>query len=852
MVEKWNGPHSGEVGAADEVWQHSQGSTDISLPANLQDQFDRIPAELKAYRNFVVWRYEHKPNQEKLAKVLYSPHTKRHASSIDPKTWRAFDECVAAFRASKRNPPGKQWDGIGFVFSDNDPYAGVDFDQTDDAELFAYQKQWAERFNSYAEKSPSGKGLHVIVKGSVPKGINSRAHKIEVYSSGRYFTMTGDVYSNAWIADRNDELNALWAELSNSRAMYSEGGTPDEPQTEDDDTVWSRAANAPKNGDKFKQLWAGQWQHVVDSKGQPYSSQSEADFALMETLRFYSRSRSQCARMFRNSELYRREKDADVDRMAAKLGGRPAIPDSVIALGRQMASGEPVQSQDRPWPSTLSQPQGMQPMGAPAVFSQPLAPEPLSRELPPAPPFPVDALGPILSAATRAIVEEVKCPAAIAAQSVLGAAALVVQPHADVVIPATGGARPVSLFLLTIAESGERKSTVDAIAFAAINQHVHDRYAEYKTKKADYDIEKQAHDIARKQVEKTKSATLDEIKSALTSMPGEPVPPSKPALTCSEPTFEGLFKLFEYGSPSLGMYSDEGARFLNSHSMQPENRLAMAGGLNKLWDGSAIDRVRVNETVMLFNRRMSAHLMMQPDISDKMLSDADLKGIGFLGRFLICAPDTKSGTRFLDDNHNFSAKSALAAYNHHITNILKTPLPMAEGGDNELAPRKLHLSPEAKSLWIAFANEVESKLGPNGEYANIKSFANKLPEHALRLAAVIALVELGPNTPNIPAHAFTCGMQLATFYASEALRLWDTAHTNPEIRQAKHLLNWLHERMREGHDTIDLQTIYQFGPRAAQVRDKAGALRPARLLEDHRWLLPLPDRKHRWRVRPPQ
>jgi len=122
--------------------------------------------------------------------------------------------------------------------------------------------------------------------------------------------------------------------------------------------------------------------------------------------------------------------------------------------------------------------------------------------------------------------------------------------------------------------------------------------------------------------------------------------------------------------------------------------------------------------------------------------------------------------------------------------------------------------------------------------------------HALRLAAVIALVNSNTGKlDNIPADAFTCGMRLADYYASEALRLWDNATTHPDIKSAKRLLTWLHER---GDDTIDLPTIYQKGPRAAQARDKASALRVVGVLAGHGWLAALPDRKSTWRVRPPQ
>src|SRR5579864_3415770 len=92
----------------------------------------------------------------------------------------------------------------------------------------------------------------------------------------------------------------------------------------------------------------------------------------------------------------------------------------------------------------------------------PERPRPLMRELPPADPFPIDALGDVLGAAAHAIHDRVQAPVAIGAQSVLGAAALAVQGHADVELPIGGGSkRPVSCYLVTIAATGERKSECD-------------------------------------------------------------------------------------------------------------------------------------------------------------------------------------------------------------------------------------------------------------------------------------------------------------------------------------------------------------------------------------------------------
>jgi Protein of unknown function (DUF3987) len=105
------------------------------------------------------------------------------------------------------------------------------------------------------------------------------------------------------------------------------------------------------------------------------------------------------------------------------------------------------------------------------------APRPLMRELPPADPFPVDALGTLLGSAAQAIHDRIQAPLAISGQSVLAAATLAVQGHANVELP-TGQAKPLSNFLVSVAATGERKTAVDQEALRPCAS-VRVRYAQH-------------------------------------------------------------------------------------------------------------------------------------------------------------------------------------------------------------------------------------------------------------------------------------------------------------------------------------------------------------------------------------
>ena len=481
-------------------------------------------------------------------------------------------------------------------------------------------------------------------------------------------------------------------------------------------------------------------------------------------------------------------------------------------------------------------------------------PQPLTRDMPPPEAFPMDALGPTLSNAAQAIQYRVQCPDAIAALSVLAAASLAVQPHADVFLPTSGTASPLSLFVITVAGSGERKSTADRLALAPVTGHQTERFKQYKEEQKQHLSDMNKWTLRRDEIMRAK-ARVEDKERALSDLGPPPEAPLKPLLKCSEPTYEGLVKLFLTGSPSLGLFSDEGGHFLGGHAMKDENRLAMATGLSTLWDGSPIERVRASgkddgEATLIVGRRLALHLMMQPDVSARLLSDPRLKDQGILSRLLVAFPLSTVGTRYQrpQDGEHASydelASHALATYNNHMTQLLQWPVPLAAGERNELAPRALRLSREAETLCRQYADHIESKLGPNGDYAPIVGFANKMAEHACRIAGVITLFECGPNALEVPGNAFICATRLVDFFAGEALRLWDAAVTAPEVRLAKQVLAWLHKK---GADTVELVDIYKNGP-SRELRDKASAEKIVSVLVSHNHLMPIGGAKPQWQV----
>jgi hypothetical protein len=482
----------------------------------------------------------------------------------------------------------------------------------------------------------------------------------------------------------------------------------------------------------------------------------------------------------------------------------------------------------------------------------PEPPRPLMRDLPPADPFPVDALGDLLGSAARAINDRVQAPLAIGAQSALSVATVATQGHADVMLPiGPGQARPVSCFLITVAASGERKTTSDVEALWPVRKHEAALRDRHDMDMPSYINDKIAWDKARDEAVKRGKADRAAIKAALDRLGPPPAAPLHPMLTCPEPTFEGLCRLFALGWPSLGIFATEGGQFIGGHGMSEDNRLKTAAALSSLWDGEPIRRVRAGDgAAVLPGRRLAAHLMVQPAVADIWFRDHLLADQGLLSRLLVTAPDSAAGTRFHHEERPQTDRD-LKRYGARMLATLEAPLLLAAGKPNELTPRRLMLSAAARRVWIAFADHVETMLGPDGELRPIARFANKLPEHAARLAGVLTLAG-NIDAGEIAASEMAAGIELAQHYAAEALRLDGGCRISTELRLAQQARDWLLIQWSE--PAISLPDLYRRGPGA--IREAATARKAVGILEDHGWLVRIPEgaviagerRREAWRI----
>jgi Protein of unknown function (DUF3987) len=441
------------------------------------------------------------------------------------------------------------------------------------------------------------------------------------------------------------------------------------------------------------------------------------------------------------------------------------------------------------------------------------APELLRRPVPAPLAYPRDALGPLLGQAAESLLRVIQAPDAICAGSLLAAASLAAQAFADVEID--GRRIPLSLWLLSIAESGERKSSVDTEAMRAARDYEHALAEPYAQACERHTAEFAEWEARRRAAEKECSKTGAGLADRLKAIGPAPAAPLIPRAIVGDFTAEGLAKLLAAGLPSVGAFTDEAALVFGGHGMTQETIVRTAGTLSKLWDRGELDRVRAQDgAIKLYGRRFALHLMAQPVIAERAFENEILAGQGFLARCLLAWPQQTAGFRPYCAE-NLRDDSALSRLLERLGALHRMPLPLAEGSRQELAPPLLRLDHDAVGLWRRFHDQIEIRMQPAGDYAPVKPWASKTPEQALRIAGVLTVIERH-GSPMIDAPTMERAAEIALWHLSEAVRLIGTQQIPPAVRDAEALLEWAHATERA---LIHSRDVLRLGPNRIRSAD---------------------------------
>ncbi len=237
---------------------------------------------MKKYKNWVCHRN----------KIPIDPNTGQNAKSNDPNTWGTYQQAKMLMECDK------SISGLGFMFS-NTPYVGIDIDHCIQNKKFSeLAREIITTLQSYTEISPSGTGVHIICKGKIEAGRKNSTLGLEMYDSGRYFTVTGRMLKNYQnIVECQNQIDSICEKYF--EVKKSEKVPKQQSISHFEDQKLIEIAIKSQNGGKFGDLYAGNWQNY-------YKSQSEADIALCNMLAFWTACDfEQMDRIFRTSGLMR-------------------------------------------------------------------------------------------------------------------------------------------------------------------------------------------------------------------------------------------------------------------------------------------------------------------------------------------------------------------------------------------------------------------------------------------------------------------------------------------------------------------------------------------------------------------
>lgn len=398
---------------------------------------------------------------------------------------------------------------------------------------------------------------------------------------------------------------------------------------------------------------------------------------------------------------------------------------------------------------------------------------------------------PHIKRAVQQISDEVQVPVDMALMSIISSISLVSQSQIDVRRPG-GLVGPVSIFSVTVANSGLRKTVLENLVYVPIKDFERSGREKYSENCEAYNV---SHDLWCEKFKtlQKKTAKLDAFGSEY--LKGEEelkalimVKPKKPKhyrLLFDDSTPEALFSAMCDGALNVGLISSEGVSILNGRAFKDHAKL------NSLWSGSDIivDRVKLGER-FLSGARLTTSIMVQEDIFLKYIEvkGCESRSVGLWARALICRPIPNQGKRLMDglDKNKESCKWFLA----RIAELLDRTLPDGE------ARSVLNFNDEAAAYWVDIYNFIEFEMRPGGVYSGVLDSASKKAENIARVAANLAFFERGQadiTAADVEVAAAIC------FWCSRFFMHYFAGLSDDE-KNAESLELWLEDKTRKVYD----------------------------------------------------
>lgn len=471
-------------------------------------------------------------------------------------------------------------------------------------------------------------------------------------------------------------------------------------------------------------------------------------------------------------------------------------------------------------------------MTFPFSRQRPLLPAPGQQHTQPAPEM-------LFWSTVMEINDNLQVPIEMAMAALLGAIATPCQGRYDVELP-YGSRKPLSLAILISAISGDRKSALLDHVMSPIRKvereqrRQHEQLMEnYQAERSQWLSEKQAitKAIYRK---KTKGASTkketQELQDHYALMPNRP---RRFALLYEDTTAEALFQGLADELPTASLITDEGHTALQSPMFRA------LGKLNTLWSGgSAIVSRASKEEISLENVRLSMLLMVQPGVLEEYMqkTGAQARESGLWGRFLVCAPQSMQGGRFIDPNM-LEQWEAWEQASERLTTLTRKNLEIAHTPHMER--EVVRFSESARQAWVKVYNEIEAEMAPGRRYAGCGDHASKLAENIARVAALLHLFE--NEDEEIGLKNLILAIDIVHYFSEHFQAVF--MPPPQEYQDAQLLYQWFQELRQRRFQYIRYNDVRQKGPNA--LRNKKRLADALSVLESNGEIIIFQEKKTR-------
>ncbi len=447
-------------------------------------------------------------------------------------------------------------------------------------------------------------------------------------------------------------------------------------------------------------------------------------------------------------------------------------------------------------------------------------PEPIASSAPTRE-YPLDALPIIMREAVEEVQAYAMAPMALVACSALSSLSLAAQGLYDVQrdVGLTG---PISLYMLAIAESGERKTTLDTFFIKPAREFEEASLIAAQPEILKFNTDMQAWGAKGKGIlekitqnaREAKDNSVQELALALHDA-AKPVAPVVPRVVYGDATPEALTRGLGSEWPSGGVISSEGGAVFGGHGMGKESQMRNLAVLNELWDGKPIriDR-RTSASYTVNGARLTVAVQVQPATLGAFMEGSGplARGSGFIARFLTCFPESTQGTRaYKKSPPNWPQ---LDRFRNRIADLFSTN-PVIE--DGALKPAMLYLTDKAMSVWIDFYNEIEIQLGISGVLRDVRDVASKTADNAVRIAALFHV--LAGEAGSISEIHMRNGARVAKWHLNESQRVFVGGIASAGYSDAQKLEDWLVAYCEDnGVVEVPVKIISQYGPSALRKK----------------------------------